>query len=82
MDIQAEKLELVKLLMETESEEVINSIKAVFKKTGHDFWNDLPEHVKESINRGLEDVRNKNPYEHDLVMKESRSKYGLGNTLE
>ena len=56
MDLQSEKIELVKLLLETESREVINEIKAVFKKQGNDFYDDLPQHVKDSIERGLKDI--------------------------
>jgi hypothetical protein len=56
MDLQAEKIELVKLLLETESRDVIDEIKAIFKKQGNDFYDDLPQHVKDSIERGLNDI--------------------------
>ena len=46
MDIQTEKLELIRLLIDTESEEVINELKSVFTKKGYDFWDDLPESVQ------------------------------------
>jgi len=57
MDIQTEKLELMRLLIDTESEEVINELKSVFIKKGYDFWDDLPDNVKDGIEKGLEDVK-------------------------
>jgi hypothetical protein len=70
MDLQAEKIELVKLLLETESQDVIDEIKAVFKKQGNDFYDDLPQHVKDSIERGLKDIEDGNVYGHDEVMQD------------
>lgn len=77
MDLQSEKIELVKLLLETESREVINEIKAVFKRQGNDFYDDLPQHVKDDIEEGLKEVEEGKFYEHDWVMQEARAKYGL-----
>ncbi|MDB5156317.1 MAG: hypothetical protein JWR50_1024 [Mucilaginibacter sp.] len=79
MDLQSEKIELVKLLLETESREVINEIKAVFKRQGNDFYNDLPKHVKDSIEAGLKDIEEGNVYEHNWVMQDIKSKYGLNS---
>lgn len=82
MNIPEEKLELMKLLIETESEDVINEIKSVFKRNDPDFWNDLPVNVKESISCGLKDVEEKNLYSHDWIMKETKEKYGTRNNLD
>jgi predicted transcriptional regulator len=77
MDLQAEKIELVKLLLETESREVINEIKAVFKKRGNDFYDDLPQYVKDSIETGLREIEAGEVYDHNWVMQDVKSKYGL-----
>lgn len=77
MDLQAEKIELIKLIAETDSEEIIDQIKAVFRGDGHDFYDELPQHVKNSINRGLKDFEEGNVFDHDTVMKEMNIKYGL-----
>jgi predicted transcriptional regulator len=77
MDLQTEKIELVKLLLETESREVINEIKAVFKKRGNDFYDDLPQYVKESIEKGLKEIEAGEVYEHNWVMQDVKNKYGL-----
>ena len=47
----------MRLLIDTESEEVINELKSVFMKKGYDFSDDLPESVQEIIDKGLEDVK-------------------------
>lgn len=42
MNIQAEKIELVKLLLDTENPKIIESIKNIFKREKtDDFWDDL-----------------------------------------
>jgi predicted transcriptional regulator len=79
MDLQAEKIELVKLLLETESSEVINEIKAVFKRQGNDFYDDLPQHVKDSIEKGLKEIEQGEIYEHATVMQGIKTKYGLNS---
>ncbi len=51
MDIQAEKIELVKRLLDTEDEAVIREVKSVFESHEKDFWNELPDHGKAGIER-------------------------------
>jgi predicted transcriptional regulator len=75
MDLQAEKIELVKLLLETENSEVIKEIKAIFKRQGNDFYDDLPQHVKDSIEISLKEVESGEVYEHSWVMQDIKNKY-------
>lgn len=77
MNIEAEKIELLKLILETEDEAIIQELKVVFKKQEPDFWDELPEQVKESINRGLEDVAQNRVHHHDQIMQEIKERYGL-----
>jgi hypothetical protein len=77
MDLQAEKIELAKLLLETNDQSVLDEIKAVFEKQGHDFFDDLPQHVKDSIEAGIKDIEEGNVFEHDEVMKDIKTRYGL-----
>ena len=79
MNIEAEKIELLKLILETESEAVIQEIKGVFKRQETDFWNELPDSVKESINRGLADVEANRVYDHESTMQEIKTRYGLNS---
>lgn len=79
MNIEAEKIELLKLILETEDEAIIQELKVVFKKTETDFWDELPDHVKERINRGLEDVAAGRVRSHEDVMQEIKMQYGINH---
>jgi len=70
MNIEAEKIELLKLILETEDEAIIQELKIVFKKQEPDFWDELPDQVKERINLGLEDVAAGRVQSHKEVMQE------------
>ena len=70
---------MVKLLLETENHEIINEIKAIFKKRGNDFYDDLPQDVKDSIEKGLTDIEAGDVYDHDWVIKDIKGKYGISN---
>ena len=63
MDIQLEKLELMKMLLNTESEEAILKVKAVLKKyvvpTGSETEILLPTKAnREHLLQGIEDIKN------------------------
>lgn len=79
MNIQAEKLEIIRLLLETDNKELVEEIKKVFQKQGFDFWEDLPASVKDSIQRGLDEVYQGRVLSHESVMEDIKNKYGSGN---
>lgn len=56
MDIQLEKIELMKLLRETENLSVATYIKNIFVKEKKDWWDELPNYVKEGIEEGECDI--------------------------
>jgi predicted transcriptional regulator len=56
MDIQAEKISLAQLLLQTEDVTIIKKVKAIFKKEQKDWWDELTEEQKEAINEGLKDA--------------------------
>jgi predicted transcriptional regulator len=59
MNIQAEKLELLQLILNTDNPSVLNAIKRIFQKTADtDFWNALSEEQKEEIYQGLAEIEN------------------------
>ena len=58
MDIQLEKLELIKLLLETENPSIIESIKDIFKKEKKDFWDELSQEQKDEIELGERQIDN------------------------
>jgi len=58
MDIQLEKLELIKMLADTEDPAIIKSIRKIFKKEKKDWWDDLTEEQKEEIKFGEKQIEN------------------------
>jgi TRAP-type C4-dicarboxylate transport system substrate-binding protein len=58
MDIKLEKIELIKLLKETENPSVINAIKEIFKKEKADWWDELTEEQQNILNESMEQYEN------------------------
>lgn len=57
MNIQAEKLELVRLIIETDNPAILASIKKLFHKESQgDFWNTLPGDQRTEILEGLKEI--------------------------
>ena len=54
MNIELEKLELIKMLVETNDSTIIATIKSIFKKEQKDFWDELSEEQKDILNESLE----------------------------
>lgn len=67
MDVQTEKIELAKRLLETNDEELLQQIKVVFEN--HQIEENLPEHVKEGIQKSLQQASDGLLTPHDEVMK-------------
>ena len=59
MNLQAEKLEILRMILETENPKIIDSIKNIFKKQANvDFWETIPPSQKEDILSGIQDIEN------------------------
>ena len=69
MDIQLEKLELIKLLAETNDESIITSIKNIFNSKKKDWWNNLSEEQQSIINESLEEYEKGNFSSFDDFIK-------------
>jgi predicted transcriptional regulator len=69
MNIELEKLELMKLLSETNDESILVSIKKIFTTQKKDFWEELTEEQKNEINKGIEDFENGRVYSYEEVIK-------------
>ena len=70
MDIQAEKLDLMKLILETDNPKVLESAKKLFtaeKKI--DFWSTLPKKQKEEIEKGISEIENGEIVEYESLMR-------------
>ena len=58
MNIRLEKLELMKMLMETENPSVLKAIRKIFQKEEKDWWDDLTEEQKEFLEESLKQADN------------------------
>ena len=58
MNIQLEKIELIKLLLETENPSIINDLKKVFRREKKDWWDELSDEQKADIEEGERQIEN------------------------
>lgn len=73
MNIQAEKIALAKMLLETENPRIIASIKKIFSKENKsDFWNDLSVEQKEEIQKASLEIDSDEVIDYDLFMQNYR----------
>ncbi len=73
MDIQAEKLQLIKLILETESPKVLESIRMLLlKEKNADFWDSLTSEQKHEIELGISEFEKGETIDYDLLIKKHR----------
>lgn len=70
-----EKNALIKKLIDTEEDAILDQVKAILGVDTKDFWTELPEHVKESVNQAKEELKSGHGIPHDNVMAEIKSKF-------
>lgn len=73
MNIQTEKLELVKMILDTDNPNILASIRRIFAsaKKG-DFWDSLPQSQKDEILKGIEEIENGDTVGYEEFMKKHR----------
>jgi len=70
MNIEATKLELMKLLLNTQKESVLEKIKEIFQKEyPQDWWEELSKEKHQEIELGLKEAENGQLKSHQDVMK-------------
>lgn len=70
MNIQAEKLELIKMLVSIQDASILKKIKKLLEKQqSDDFFHDLNKEQIASIERGLDEVKNGKTISHEKVKK-------------
>tara|TARA_R110000868_G_scaffold150482_8_gene373730 strand:+ start:2673 stop:2894 length:222 start_codon:yes stop_codon:yes gene_type:complete len=73
MNIQAEKIELVKMLLNTDNPKIIQSIKQIFKKEKSvDIWDELSPEQKTEIQQGTTEIENGKVTDYDSFMANHR----------
>lgn len=73
MNIQAEKLKLIRMLLNTKKPSVLASIRKILEKEHEgDFWNTLSEEEQEDIRQGVEELDSGNKYPYNDIMSKHR----------
>lgn len=73
MNIQAEKLELVRMILDTDNPSILSSIRRIFTSSKNvDFWDGLSESLKEEISKGIEEVENGETVDYEDFIKKYR----------
>ncbi|WP_163400788.1 hypothetical protein [Flavobacterium fluviatile] len=72
MDIQSEKLELIKMLADTKDHAIIKSIRKIFKKKQKDWWDDLTDEQKAEIEEGERQIERGEFVLYEDMMKKHR----------
>jgi hypothetical protein len=73
MNIQAEKLELVRLILDTNNPNILNSIRGLFTKSKTiDFWETLSSEQKNDIQEGIDEIENGETVDYNDFIKEYR----------
>jgi hypothetical protein len=71
MNIQAEKLEIMKMILDTDNPSILRKIKSLFIKD-KDFWDTLSGAEKEDIRQGIDELERGEIYPYDEMMKKHR----------
>lgn len=73
MNIQAEKIELVKMLLDTENPRIIESIKRIFKKEKTaDFWDGLSLQQRKEIEKASVEIENGEVTDYESFIQKHR----------
>jgi hypothetical protein len=73
MDIQAEKRQLAKLLLETENPNIIESVKRILKNDkSTDFWDELSPEQKSEIEKASLEIENGEVTDFETFMQKHR----------
>lgn len=73
MNIQAEKLEIMKMILETNNPGILKSIKGLFKKSVTvDFWDTLSSEQKDDILQGIDEVEKGEVEDYEDYIKKHR----------
>ncbi len=73
MNIQAEKLEIMRMVLETKNPKILEAIKKLFiKEESEDFWKTLSLYEKDDILDGLSDLANEESVDYEELIKKHR----------
>jgi len=78
MNLQAKKLELVQLIINTKKPLTLKRVEEVLKREKEsDWWDEISQAERLSIEKGLAEADKGELIAHEVVMKEVKAKYNL-----
>jgi len=73
MNIQTQKINLAKMILETDNPTILESVKNIFVKAKQqDFWETMPVEQKQEIEKGLSEILREDTVEYESIMKKYR----------
>jgi hypothetical protein len=73
MNLQAEKIEIMRMVLDTKNPSILKSIKnLLWKEEKSDFWETLSQTQKDDIEQGLKDIKNGDMVNYDDFIKKHR----------
>ncbi len=69
MSIEARKLELIDLLLQTQKESLLVRLKEVFEEEQEDWWSEMSKEEQEEIQTGLRQADKRDHILNESVMK-------------
>ncbi|CAN5165554.1 hypothetical protein BH23BAC2_BH23BAC2_27270 [soil metagenome] len=73
MNIQAEKIELIKMLLNTDNPRIIQSIKQIFiKEKNTDFWDELTPDQQKEIHQASAEIEQGKTTDYEAFMSKHR----------
>ena len=72
MNIQAVKLELMQVILNTNNPNILNDLMSIVRREKQDFWELLSQEEKDEINQGFEEIDRGDKFEYDVLMKKYR----------
>ena len=78
MNIQSKKIEIVRLILNTDKPSILKKVEDVLKnKKAGDWWDEISEGEKQAIDQGLAEADRGETIPHEEVMKQVKAKYKL-----
>ena len=74
MDIKI-KNKIVEKIIQSDDEVLLNEIKSLVGLSEGDFWNELPDEVKQSVNKAKDELDRGQGIEHSKVMEKVKSRF-------
>jgi predicted transcriptional regulator len=77
MDVKATKLELVKMILDTEEESTLEQVKMILEESQNDWWDAIGDNEKAAIDEGISQLDRGEGIPHEEAMKKMKQKFNL-----